>query len=743
MIAAIGRLAIRRPRAMLTALGVLVVVLAVVGRGTEDRLSVGGFIDPATESSRVADALEHEFGTGSYGFVLLLAPRNQWVYSDLNRPEGERITAAIEAEAGVVEVASFYNVTEPPPPGISPLRDGPGNHALIGVKLGGTDDEQRATADRLHDRYVDTPNDVFDIAATGQVEISRVAAEEAAGDLQTAELLAAPFTLLGLFVVFRGWRAAVLPLLVAVFAVLGSFVALTVAVIFTDVSIFARTLVTALGLGLAIDYSLLLVARFREERGAGRPIELATSRTLQTAGRTVVFSAATVGSSLLGLLVFPVVYLRSFAIAGVAVVSTACLAALLVVPPLLVRFGEKLGSTSPTTDSSWGRQAGRAMRRPVLWLTVTAVALAAVGVPFLRFEPARIDERVLPENADARIAAETIEEKMSWGDVNPIQLVAPDLDPDDPDAVFEVTKELLALTGPVRVDSVLGYLRAESATPPNQLTDHFRPVDPDLTDGTWLNVVSRFDPDDPRADELILALRELEVDLDGDGSADELAVGGSGATVIDTVDSVVSRLPAALTVIAVVTLVLLFVMTGSVVVPLKALALNLLSLTATFGALVWIFQDGNLSGLLGFTASGRLDVFTPILMFCVAFGLSMDYEVFLLARIKEEWDLTGDNDHAVRAGIGRTGPVVTAAAVLLAIVFVAIATSGVAIVKMFGLGSAVAVLTDAFVVRATITPALMKLAGRRNWWAPAPLRRFHLRWGVWETDPVIVARAQR
>ena len=207
-------------------------------------------------------------------------------------------------------------------------------------------------------------------------------------------------------------------------------------------------------------------------------------------------------------------------------------------------------------------------------------------------------------------------------------------------------------------------------------------------------------------------------------------VGGNNATVIDTVDSVTARIPAALAVIAIVTLVLLFFMTGSVLIPIKAVVLNLLSLTAMLGALVWIFQDGNFAETLGVTVSGKIDIFTPILMFCIAFGLSMDYEVFLLTRIKEEYDLTGDNDQAIRVGIGQTGPVVTAAAVLLAIVFVAIATSGVVIVKMFGIGLALAVITDAFLVRATITPALMKLAGRLNWWAPGPLRRFHLRWGI-------------
>ena len=731
MIRLITRLATSRPRAFFLGLCVLVPVLAVVGGGVEERLSVGGFVDPAAESTEVAETLEDDFGTGSYGFVLLLEPKDEWVYSELNRPEGERLSSAIEADPGVVEVASFYNVPEPAPPAMSPLRDLGGQRALIAVKLGGTEDEQRATAHRLHEAHVNN-NEIFDIQATGSVEISRVAAEEAESDLQRAELLAAPFTLFGLLLVFRGLRAAVLPLLVAIVAVLLSFVALTVVVQFTEISIFARTLVTALGLGLAVDYSLLLVARFREERGRGRSVDIAVQRTMQTAGRTIVFSAATVGSSLLGLLVFPVVYLRSFAVGGLAVVVSTALATLIVVPPMLVRFGAKLGDSSSGRESRWGRQAGRVMRHPVAWAFGVGALLIGLGLPFTNFVPGRVDDRALPSDSEARIAAETIRNEMSWRDVNPIHIVVPELDPADPNAVFALTKELLEVDGPVRVDSTLGYVRLDNTAPPNNLSAHFLPMEGSGAPGTWVNVVSRFDPEDPRADELVESLRTL------DTSAGPLTVGGNNAAVIDTVDGVIARVPHALGVIAAVTLVLLFFMTGSVVIPLKALALNLLSLTATFGALVWIFQEGNFAEMLGVTATGRLDVFTPILMFCVAFGLSMDYEVFLLARIKEEYDLTGNNERAVRNGIGHTGGIVTAAALLLAIVFAAIATSGVAIVKMFGFGLALAVLMDAFVVRATLTPALMKLAGRWNWWAPKPMRRFHLRWGVWENDPILL-----
>ena len=716
----------------------LLPVLALIGGGLSERLSVGGFTDPTAESSIVADRLEQDFSTGTYGFVLLLQPKDKWVYSEGNTIEGERLTVALEQEPGVVEVASYYNITGPPSPAISPLQDFRGDRALIGVNLGGDENEQRRTAARLHETYVG-PNPIFDISATGVVEVSRAAAEQAESDLARAELLAAPFTLLGLLLVFRGLRASLVPIAVAVFAVLGSFVALSFVIVFTEISVFARTLVTALGLGLAVDYSLLLVARFREERAGGRTVEAAVSRTMQTAGRTVFFSAATVGSSLLGLLAFRVVYLRSFAFAGVAVVATAALATLVLIPPILIRWGDKFGQKAPTEQSFWGRQARRVTRAPILWLIPSVLFLLLLASPFLNLSPGRVDDRVLPVDADARVAADEIRNNMTWAEVNPILILAPEVDPADAESVRAISNEFLAFDGMVRVDSALGFLRVDSFTPPNELTPHFYPNPESDTDadsaGTWFSLVHRYDPDDPRVDDLITTLRNH------DSSAGELLIGGNNATVNDTVDSVVGRLPIALAIVAVFTLVLLFFMTGSVLVPIKAIVLNLLSLSATFGALVWVFQDGHLGGLSGVTTTGEIDVFTPILMFCVAFGLSMDYEVFLLARIKEEYDLSGNNDQAIHLGMGRTGPIVTAAALLLAIVFIAIATSQVAIVRMFGVGLALAVLTDAFLVRATITPAIMKLAGRANWWAPRWARLLHLRWGLWENDPIDIDSA--
>jgi RND superfamily putative drug exporter len=567
------------------------------------------------------------------------------------------------------------------------------------------------------------------VVATGPAEVSREAAEQAERQLLRAELIASPLTLIGLLLVFRGWRAAVIPLGVAVFAVLGTFTALTIIAATTTVSVFALNLTTALGLGLAIDYSLLMVSRFREERAGGQPVDAAVRRMVQTAGRTVLFSAATVALSMLALLVFPVAYLRSFAYAGVAVVAVAGLAAVVVVPMLLARFGDRVGIDAPAArEPFWARQAHRVMRHPWRWAIGVSVVLVALGLPFLGVDPGRIDDRVLPADAQAHRGAEQLRDDFYFVDFNPISVVAPWIDPADTDAVAEFETTLVTLPNVYRVDSVKGSSISVGTVGPTDYSERFRGGP---GDGTWFSVTSWREPESHEAEDLIDRIRGLDP---------RVAVTGTTATVADTVDVVVARMPVALGIVAVTTLVLLFFMTGSVVVPLKAVLLNLLSLTATFGALVWVFQDGHLAGWLHVTPTGRIDVFTPILMFCVAFGLSMDYEVFLLARIKECYDLTDDNERAVADGLGRTGRLVTAAAVLLAVVFVAIATSGVAIVKMFGVGLALAVLIDAFLVRATLVPALMRLAGRANWWAPRPLRRFHLRWGVWETDPVDVQR---
>ncbi len=725
MLSWLTRLASEHHRRVLIGALVLVPVLAILGGGVEKKLSVGGFVVSDSESAIANQILEDGFGAGDADWVLVVSFRDGTIADEDIDAAGDALSAAIEADPGIVEVVSFWNLEgfsdfEP-----SPLQSFDGRHAVVAASLLGDEDEQRDTAERLEVFTEET--ELWTAAATGPAEISRQARETAESDLKRSELIAAPFTLIALLVVFRGLKPALLPLAIAVFAVLGTFTVLTLIASVTTVSVFALNLTTALGLGLAIDYCLLMVARFREELGKGRPVDQALSHTVQTAGRTVLFSGATVATSLTALLVFPVAYLRSFAYAGFAVVIVACTASVVILPALLAWLGHRVGATAvDPTESFWGRQARRVTKRPVVWAGVVALILIVAGLPFSRLNPSRVDDRVLPEDNAARVATDVLRDEFAFRNFNLINVVVPGADPTERGPVVRLTNAILQLPSVLRVDNESGFYYTGIASPAREFNERFA-----SDAGVFVAVVSSQLPDDERTKQLVRDLRAMDSPFDVD-----LVVGGPTASVLDSVDAVESRLPLALGIIALVTLVVLFLMTGSVVVPLKAIVLNLLSLTATFGALVWIFQDGNLSGLLGFTATGQVDVFTPILMFCVAFGLSMDYEVFLLSRIKEEYDITGDNDRAVIVGIGSTGRIVTAAAVLLAIVFIAISTSGVAVVKMFGVGLTIAVIVDAFLVRATLTPALMKMAGRANWWAPGPLRRFHLRFGLWENEPV-------
>ena len=706
---------------------ILVPVLAVVGGGVEEQLSVGGFTVGDSESAQGDEILEDVFDAGSADWVLVVSLNESTVFDDEIEVAGIALTEAIGDDPGTTEVLSYwtlgdFNITE-----VSPLQSVDGRNAVVIASFSGDEDEQRETAARLE--AFTEPTDLWTATATGPAEVSRQARENAEKDLLRSELIAAPLTLIALLIVFRGLRPALLPLAVAIFAILGTYTVLTFIASVTTVSVFALNLTTALGLGLAIDYCLLMVARFREELAADRPVELALAHTVQTAGRTVLYSGATVAASLTALLVFPVPYLRSFAYAGVAVVAVACAASVVILPALLVWLGPRIGvkATDPT-ENFWGRQARRVTRHPAMWAISVATILIFAGLPFLRFNAGRIDDRVLPETNSARVATDQLRDDFAFRNFNGIGVIAVGADPDDDEAMRQFTDQILALDHVIRVDTPAGaFYQGGNAGNAREFNERFA-----NDGGVWVQVISNQEPDDPRTEDLVRSLRALDSPYEGV----DLVITGSIASRVDSVEAVRSRLPLALLIIAVITLVVLFMMTGSVVVPIKAIVLNLLSLTATFGAIVWIFQDGNLSGLLDFTATGQVDVFQPILMLCVAFGLSMDYEVFLLSRIKEEYDLSGDNDRAIVIGIGSTGRIVTAAAVLLAIVFMSIATSGVAVVKMFGVGLTIAVVVDAFLVRATLTPALMKMAGRLNWWAPAPLRRFHLRWGLWENEPI-------
>jgi RND superfamily putative drug exporter len=467
----------------------------------------------------------------------------------------------------------------------------------------------------------------------------------------------------------------------------------------------------------------------------------AVVRTVERAGRTVAFSALTVAVSLSALLVFPLYFLRSFAYAGVAVVLVAAIASIFSLPALLAVVGRRVDGGRLVRRREkvregagfWHRMASTVMRHPVPIATAVIAVLVFLGLPFLRVHFSLPDERVLPTSAPSRVVSEELRRDFGSSEQNAFPVVLPERVSDA--AVGRYAGALSKLNGVERVDAVTGsYIRGTRVLPPGPATRRFA-TNPAA--GTWLSVVPAGEPLSSAGEQLAHAVRAVPAPA-------ARLVGGDAAQLDDTKAAIGAKLPLAAGIIAISTFVLLFLMFGSVVVPLKALVLNTLSLTATFGAMVWIFQEGHGAGLLNFTPTGSLDTTTPILMFCIAFGLSMDYEVFLLSRIKEEHDRTGDNIHSVATGLEHTGSIVTAAAMLLAVTFLAFATSGVSFIKLFGIGLTVAVIVDATIVRATLVPAFMRLAGEANWWAPAPLRRFHDRFGLRESvddEPIVVRGA--
>ncbi len=738
MLARLASFTIRRRRAILIGSLVLFVAAAVYGGNAASRLSSGGFDNPASDSSQAQRLLDDQFHTGSPNLVLLVDAGSNKVDDPSVVAAGQALTAKLAAEAGVADVASYWSLDH-----AAPLRSRDGHQALVVARLTGTSDEVTARIKQIQPAYART-FEGLSVRVGGLSEVFRQIGTTTEHDLQVAEMIALPITLLLLLFIFRGLVAALLPLAVGAISIVGTFTVLKLMTELTQVSIFALNLTTALGLGLAIDYSLFVVSRFREERAAGFSSDDAVARTVQSAGRTVAFSAFTVAVSLCVLLVFPIAFLRSFAYAGVAVGIIAGLVSVVVLPAMLGGLGDKVDALAvrrrapkPVEQGLWHRIATLVMRHPIPIATAAIALLLVLGTPFLRITLGQSDDRVLPTSASSRQVSDVIREQFTTGEVNALPVVAATTAAAGTGAVETAAIDRYAVTlshlpGVARVDARTGiYLKGAKVQGPGPATARFGGAG-----ATWLSVVPSVEPESKAGSRLVDDLRATPAPF-------EVKVGGTAAARVDTNDAIYSRLPLALAIIAVTTFILLFLMFGSVVVPIKALVLNVLSLTATFGAMVWIFQDGHLSGVLGFTPTGTINAATPILMFCVAFGLSMDYEVFLLSRIKEEHDAGHSNIESVAVGLERTGRIVTAAAVLISVVFLAFATSQVAFIKLFGIGLALAVLMDAFVIRGTLVPAFMRLAGDANWWAPAPLRRLHARIGISDTvhlDPAPPSR---
>ncbi|MFD9000445.1 MMPL family transporter [Streptomyces sp. NPDC059582] len=710
-----------RPRLSLLAALVLTVLAVLAGSGVADRLGSGGWEDPDAQSTYATKALEREFPGSQPNFLLLLDTGGASVDDPAVVAEANRLTARLAEEKGVTGVGSYWQAD---PSAAPALRAKDGHEALIAARITGDEKTMGDTLDRIEPSYRGTQGPV-EVKVGGIVAVRHEMQTIIREDLTRAEMIALPITLVLLVMVFGSAVAALLPLGIGIIAILGTNAVLRGISEFTDVSVFAMNLTTALGLGLAIDYALFVVRRFREELSSGAEPLTAVATTLRTAGRTVLFSALTVAVSLAAMLVFPQYFLRSFAYAGIAVVLLAAAAALILLPAALVLLGHRVDAldlrrllrrgrppkVSGEEGTAWARTATLVMRRAPFFALATTAVLVLLGLPFLGVRFGTADDRQLPSTAESHVVQQHIRDDF----------------PGSPGGGLEVLAE-----GDATQAQYAAYKARMSALP------EVAGVDGPLVrgDSAYFTVLPKGEAVDDAAQRLVGDLRALDAPFD-------TKVTGTAAVLVDSKHAIAERLPWAAVFITVVTLFLVFLLTGSVLIPIQAVLLNALSLTAMFGAVVWVFQDGHLSGLLGFTSPGSIETTLPVLMFCVAFGLSMDYGVFLLSRIKEEYDRSGDHREAVRHGLQRTGGLITAAAVILAVVMVAIGTSRVTNTKMLGLGIALAVLMDAMVVRSLLVPAIMRLTGRATWWAPAPLRRFHRRFGLSEGEPAAVTETDR
>ena len=735
MLARLAGVVVLRRRLVLV-LAVLFLALAGgIGGGVAKELSGGGFDDPKAPSEQAARLLESQFGSGTPNITLLLTARGGNVDDPAVAAAGQRIVAEFDAEADVEQVVSYWTSGRP-----DSLRSRDGSRALVLAHLAGQDDDMVERAKELTPRYSRT-FDGIEVRVGGMAETFNEVGTTIERDLIRAEAIAFPVVAVLLILVFGSAIAAGLPLLVGILSILGTFLALHLTVQVTDVSIYSVNLATSLGLGLGIDYALFMVTRYREELRKGRGEHNAVIATVRTAGRTVLFSAITVGLSLGALIVFPLYFLKSFAYAGIYAVFFALVGALIVLPAALAMLGSRIDALdlrkpvrrllrlSPPREKAldegfWHRIAVMVMKRPIPVATSVILLLVLAGGPFLNVAFSLPDDRVLPKSAQAYQVGQVMREEFPGRQSAALSVIAPSAGDAGTPELNHYAKALSVVDGVGRVDAASGsYVEGRQVAPPSPASARFS-----QGGGTYLSVVPDIESMSARGERMVRDLRAV------DAPYDKVLIGGQAASLTDTKASLGSKMPLALGLIVVATFVLLFLFTGSVVIPLKALVLNMLSLSATFGAMVWVFQEGNLTRFIGDpSVTGALDTTTPILMFCVLFGLSMDYEVFLLSRIKEEYDATGDNTRAVALGLERTGRLVSAAAALLALVFLAFVSSDISFIKLLGLGTALAVLVDATLIRGALVPAFMRLMGRANWWAPRPLRRLHDRFGLSES----------
>lgn len=714
----LGHFAATRAKLALVISGLIVVVTGAIGATVIPAMSSAGYDDPGSDSARAYRYLKDNFGVTDPWTVFIL---------DCARPVddatctagADAIAAAASDVEGVDRVASYWSMGRP-----ATLRSTDGEAAYMFVYQQGDDVGQlNKDASAIEEAALAAAARTgIELHSTGSGALFNGINGRVTSDIAQAESIAIPLSILLTLIVFGGLLAALTPLTVALFAIPTALFVLWVVQRFTDVSVFGLNILTGLGIGLGIDYALLIVSRFREEQAVEPDIEKAVIRTIESAGRTVFFSGLTVALTLASLGMFPLYFLQTFAWAGVSVVLFAVLGALVPMPALLALVGHNIDRwrvrrVAPVSDHGmWARVAGFVMHRPWPVVLVTLVALGVFAAPALHLQTGQPDERVMPADSPIAIAGQVARERFDARETQPIEVVVPG-GADVPQRVASYAIRLSRIEHIVRVVTPTAVIVDGVVVAPN-------PSPAGMQAGADLKILAIGDVDarSPDGEALVQAVRALE-----EPTADTM-VGGSAAIYTDAQHGVLDNIPQSMLWIAVMTLIVLFLFTGSVLLPIKAVLLNVLSLAATFGVITWIFQDGHLSELLGgFTLRGVVDTSQLVLIVIVVFGLSMDYELFLLSRIKELHDAGADTREAVMLGLQRSGRIITAAALILAAVFSSFMISGVTSMKLIGFGVSFAILLDATIVRALLVPALMRIAGQWNWWAPAPLRRLHER----------------
>lgn len=695
----LGRLAVRRSKLVLVSFVISMLAAGGIGLSVFGNLDSGGYSDPNSESMKVWNYFKENLKTRDAGVILVVDGKSKSVNDPKVVSDALSLEKEVAAIAGVKSTLSYWTSGNQPT-----LVSKDGNAAYLLIYTESDDFAKVGKIGKEIQSKFDGEYKSLRVYASGNGVITSAINGRISKDLALAESISIPLTFILLIIVFGAVVASAMPLFVGLFSILGAFFLLYLITKFTSVSVFALNLVTGIGLGLGIDYSLLMVNRFREELHHGKEVAEAVITTVKTAGKTVFYSGLTVAVTLGSMVVFPQSFLKSFGYAGVSVVIIAIISAIFPLPALMMLLGHRVdkfvirkSAITPKSDGRWAHTARFVMRRPVSIVLLSLLILAAIAAPIKNIAFSQVDARVLPKTDKAAIAYEVMATRFPGQESSPIEILIPGgAKSVSKDALNKYVGDIQNTDGIVRVSSF--------------------PVGDDLRIQAIQSMGSRT----PEAADLIHRLRELN-------SPEGTLIGGVAADYTDSQDGTAKALPWALLWITISVLVLIFIFTGSIILPIKAVLLNILSLGATLGALTWIFIDGHLKWLVGdFTVTGTLDTGTTILVAVVVFGLSMDYELFLLSRIKEEHFAGRNNIESVAVGLQRSARIITAAAVLLAAVFAAFMTSGVTAIKMMGFGTAFAILLDATLIRALLVPALMRLFGERNWWGPKFLKKYTL-----------------